>query len=57
MGREYPLGYDYFRNKCYQAFNKQRHLTDPDQIEQCIKKGEYVVKELEALWMLRVHAK
>jgi hypothetical protein len=54
MGREYPLGYEYFRNRCRTAFAKQRHLTDAAEIERGLERAQYVMKELEALWMLRV---
>lgn len=32
---------------------KNTDVTDPQQIELLIKRGEYVIKELEALYMLR----
>jgi hypothetical protein len=53
MGREYPLGYPYFCGKCRDAFRRQRDLHDEAAIEQAIKRGEYVIKELEAMYMLR----
>ena len=53
MGREYPLGYDYFRSRLKNAFLKNRDVTDPGEVEKLIARGEYVVKELEALYMLK----
>jgi hypothetical protein len=53
LGREYPKGYEYFREKLKKAFMKNKDVTDPKQIEVLIARGEYIVKELEALYMLR----
>ena len=35
------------------AFLKNRDETDPQKIQEHVAKGEYIVKELEALYMLR----
>jgi len=53
LGREYPQGYEYFRTRCKAAFERQRSLTDPAAIDKAIAHGEYIVKELEALYFLR----
>ncbi|XP_042209972.1 electron transfer flavoprotein regulatory factor 1-like [Homarus americanus] len=53
LGREYPLGYDYFREKLKNAFIKNKDVTDPEQIKMMIGRGEFVIKEIEALYMLR----
>lgn len=53
LGKDYPKGYDYFRAKLKSAFMKNRDLQDPKNIELMIARGNYVVKELEALYMLR----
>lgn len=53
LGRDYPKGYDYFRGKLKNAFFKHKDVTDPKQIEMLLARGNYVVKELEALYMLR----
>ncbi|KAL7638936.1 UNVERIFIED_CONTAM: hypothetical protein RMT77_010470 [Armadillidium vulgare] len=53
LGREYPMGYDYFRTKLKKAFIKNRNVTDPAEINVLISRGEYVIKEIEALYMLR----
>lgn len=52
-GREYPAGYDFFRIRLKRAFEKQIHLTDPVEIRQKQEHGEFVIKELEALYMLK----
>ncbi|XP_046668789.1 electron transfer flavoprotein regulatory factor 1 isoform X1 [Homalodisca vitripennis] len=53
LGREYPQGYDFFRTRLKRAFMKNREVEDPEKISTMIKHGEYVIKELEALYMLR----
>ncbi|KAG9272426.1 LYR motif-containing protein 5B [Astyanax mexicanus] len=53
LGREYPKGADYFRDRLRAAFIKNRDVSDPEEIRQLISRGEYVVKELEALYYLR----
>lgn len=53
LGREYPLGWDYFRPRLKTAFMRNKDVTDPEKIEQLISRGNYVVKEIEALYMLR----
>ncbi|KAL1960169.1 hypothetical protein VTO42DRAFT_8712 [Malbranchea cinnamomea] len=49
MGREYPLGYRYFRDRLHRAFASQAHLTDEDKIREGIRRAEFVKKEIEAL--------
>ncbi|KAK3930323.1 Electron transfer flavoprotein regulatory factor 1 [Frankliniella fusca] len=53
LGREYPLGWDYFRPRLKTAFMKNKDVTDPEKINQLIARGQYVVKEIETLYMLR----
>ena len=53
LGREYPKGAEYFRTKLKLAFMKNRDVKDPEQIQQLLARGEFVIKELEALYMLR----
>lgn len=52
-GRDYPLGYKYFRDRCHRAFIKNRDESDPQQIIKQISRGEFIIKELEALYRLR----
>ncbi|ODM98757.1 LYR motif-containing protein 5 [Orchesella cincta] len=53
MGRDYPQGYKYFRDRCNTVFKKNKGVKDPKEIEKMITHGEFVVKELEALYYLR----
>lgn len=53
MGRDYPQGYKYFRDRCHKAFTAKSGLTDPEEIEKAIALGEYVKKEIEALYFLK----
>ena len=52
LGKEYPGGRDYFHSKLKNAFMKNAHLTDPKAIDEAIGRGQFVVKEVEALWVL-----
>ncbi|KPP80090.1 LYR motif-containing protein 5-like [Scleropages formosus] len=53
LGRDYPKGRDYFRNRLKAAFMKNKDVTDPEKIRELIARGEFVIKELEALYYLR----
>ncbi|KAJ8331684.1 LYR motif-containing protein 5 [Batrachochytrium dendrobatidis] len=53
IGKEYPLGHAYFKDKLKLAFLKKKDLQDPKEIEQAIMHGEYVYKELESLWFIK----
>ena len=53
LGREYPLGYKYFRDRCHRSFEKNKNEKDQNKIEELIKRGEFVVKEIEALYKLK----
>jgi hypothetical protein len=44
LGREYPLGYDYFRTRLHGAFAAKMNLTDTKEIEEGIKRAEFVKK-------------
>ncbi|KAF2717399.1 complex 1 protein [Polychaeton citri CBS 116435] len=44
LGREYPLGYDYFRPRLHKAFSAKSHLQDEEQIRKSIETAEYVKK-------------
>ncbi|KAI9376001.1 hypothetical protein BJX61DRAFT_539314 [Aspergillus egyptiacus] len=44
MGREYPLGYEYFRNRLHRAFSGQAHLEDEEQIRKGIARAEFIKK-------------
>jgi len=49
LGREYPLGFDYFRPRLHKAFSAKANLQDDEQITKGIEQAEYVKKEIEAL--------
>lgn len=53
LGRDYPKGAEYFHERLKASFMKNKDVKDPEQIELLIMRGEYVVKELEALYKLR----
>lgn len=44
LGREYPLGYDYFRPRLKKAFSAKANLNDEEEIKKGIAQGEYVKK-------------
>lgn len=52
LGKDYPQGFDYFRVRCHAAFIKNKDVS-PEEAAEWIKKGEYIIKELEALYMLK----
>ena len=49
LGKEYPLGYDYFRSRLHRAFKSQSHLQDEADILKAIERAQYVQREIEAL--------
>jgi len=53
MGKEYPLGYAYFRDRCHKAFEKNKNIQDPEVVAKLLGHGEFVVKELTALYSLK----
>ncbi|OJD14687.1 hypothetical protein AJ78_04978 [Emergomyces pasteurianus Ep9510] len=44
LGREYPLGYQFFRERLHRAFASQAHITDEEKIINGIRRAEYVKK-------------
>lgn len=53
LGKEYPGGAEKFRTKCHDIFLRNSRENDPDKIEKMLKHGDFIVKELEALYSLR----
>ncbi|ROT39879.1 hypothetical protein SODALDRAFT_332015 [Sodiomyces alkalinus F11] len=53
LGREYPLGYDYFRPRLRGAFKANAGLRDEEDIRRGIERAHYVKKEIEALYYLK----
>lgn len=44
LGREYPLGYDYFRTRLHKAFSSQAHLKDEKDIQKGLERAKFVKK-------------
>ena len=44
LGREYPLGFDYFRPRLHKAFISKAGERDEDKIRRGIAQAEYVKK-------------
>ena len=44
LGREYPLGYAYFRTRLHRAFASQAHLKDDEAIRKALRRADYVRK-------------
>ena len=44
LGREYPLGYDYFRPRLHKAFSAKAGLQDEAEIRKALEGAEYVKK-------------
>ncbi|KAI9020849.1 complex 1 protein [Phycomyces nitens] len=54
LGREYPAGYeDFFRPRLKAAFMKKRDLENEEDIKKALLHGDYIIKELEAMYYLR----
>lgn len=49
VGRQYPLGYEYFRDRLHKAFLSQAHLKDEEQIKKGIGRAEFVKKGMLCL--------
>ncbi|KAJ7170578.1 hypothetical protein C8R43DRAFT_1085156 [Mycena crocata] len=53
LGRDYPdPAYD-FHGKIRRLFERNRNLTDPEEIEQAFRLAEYIKQETLALYSLR----
>ena len=53
LGKNYPKGYNHFRDTLRAAFEKNKGVEDPQQIQQLLGKCDNIAKELETLYMLR----
>ena len=49
----YPKDPELFRQRVKNNFFKNKDVTDPEEIKHLLNRGEYIVKEIEALYMLR----
>ncbi|TRM65017.1 hypothetical protein BD626DRAFT_567874 [Schizophyllum amplum] len=53
LGREYPDPAYNFNGRIRRMFEKNKTLTNPDDIEKALKMGEYIKNETLALYSLR----
>ncbi|KAM4036923.1 electron transfer flavoprotein regulatory factor 1 [Anomaloglossus baeobatrachus] len=53
LGRENPKGEVFFKERLKKAFMKNKDVRDPEKVRELIARGEFVIKELEALYFLR----
>ncbi|GME22056.1 putative lyr family protein [Neofusicoccum parvum] len=53
LGREYPLGYYYYRTRLHNAFASQAGLRDDEKIKRGIERAQFVKKEIETLYYLK----
>ncbi|OWR52700.1 LYR motif-containing protein 5 [Danaus plexippus plexippus] len=53
LGRDWPQGSDLFRKRLHKVFLRNSEESDPAKIESMIKHGQFVVKEIEALYKLK----
>ncbi|XP_018568220.1 electron transfer flavoprotein regulatory factor 1 [Anoplophora glabripennis] len=53
LGRDWPNGFDFFRKRLHGAFMKNKDEKDPEKIEKLIAHAQYIVKEVETLYMLK----
>ena len=53
MGREWPQGYEVFRDRAKKVFAKNSTETDPVKINALVDRGNFVLKEIEALYKLK----
>lgn len=51
LGREYPLGYTYFRTRLHKAFMANASMENESDIRKGIERAEFVRKEIEALYV------
>lgn len=49
LGKDYPLGYVYFRNRLHAAFSAKAQLREEEDIRRGIERAQFVRKEIEAL--------
>ncbi|KAM7203032.1 hypothetical protein V8F33_002380 [Rhypophila sp. PSN 637] len=53
LGRNYPLGFGYFRPRLHKAFMANAQLKDEEEIRRGISRADFVRKEIEALYYLK----
>ncbi|XP_026493866.1 electron transfer flavoprotein regulatory factor 1 [Vanessa tameamea] len=53
LGRDWPQGYELFRKRLHNVFLRNSEETDSNKIDMMLKHGQFVVKEIEALYKLK----
>ena len=53
MGRDYPMGFQFFRERLKRVFLRNRGVTDLDQLGELHDRARFVIRELEAMYKLR----
>ncbi|KAI0814322.1 hypothetical protein GGR55DRAFT_426773 [Xylaria sp. FL0064] len=53
LGKEYPLGFSYFRPRLHHAFMANAQMRSEEDIQKGIERAEFVKKEIEALYYLK----
>ena len=53
LGRQYPKEPESMTSKIHNVFMRNAGETDPEKIDELIEKGNYILKELEALYYLK----
>ncbi|KAL5501952.1 hypothetical protein EMCRGX_G008637 [Ephydatia muelleri] len=53
LGRDWPQGYTFFRQRVKNAFLRNKSVSDPQTIKELTGKAEYVLKEIDALYKLK----
>lgn len=49
LGRDYPLGFDYFRPRLHKAFSAKASLKDEEEISKGIEQAQYVKKGMQSV--------
>mmetsp|Transcript_46082 Transcript_46082/g.90844 ORF Transcript_46082/g.90844 Transcript_46082/m.90844 type:complete len:119 (+) Transcript_46082:74-430(+) len=53
VGRDYPLGLPYVRDKVKQAFFANQRVTDDFEVKKCVAKGRWMVREMQAVMAMK----
>ncbi|KAL1894510.1 hypothetical protein Cpir12675_003636 [Ceratocystis pirilliformis] len=53
VGKEYPLGFAYFRKRLHKAYTANAHLQNEAEIRACLERAEFVKKEITTLYYLK----
>jgi hypothetical protein len=53
LGRDYPLGEEWFRQKLHNCFIKKSGVTDVVELQKALDHGKFIQKEILALYSLK----